>query len=211
MARGINFVRDRQRKLSKLEVQDRKYLRMASIGLGAVVVLCVLVIIARFYFIYSYKQVVDEQTRLRDEIVAREEIERSFTVFSHKLKILTDLFGKRKEKQETLAYFSNLFGPDVIIRQLSYDASDEILSFSLQSKNIFVLENVFTVMNSAEMEQRYPDLRKEALSRSGDGTYAMNILIALGEKPLPGSEAETQPGVGDDTLPDAATDTELNS
>lgn len=202
MAKGINFVRDRQRKLSKLEVQDRKYLRMASIALGSIVVLCVLAIIARFYFIYRYKQVSDEQSRLRSEIVAREEIERSFTVFSHKLKILTDLFGKRKEKQETLAYFSNLFGPDVIIRQLSYNASDEILSFSLQSKNIFVLEDVFIVMNSAEMEQRYPDLRKTGLSRSGDGTYAMNILIALGEKPLPTPE----PIPGTETLDDAVTE-----
>lgn len=204
MAKGINFVRDRQRRLSKLEVQDRKYLRMASVVLGGVVLFCVLAIVARFYFIYSYKKVTDEQSRLRREIVAREEIERSFTVFSHKLKILTDLFGKRKEKQETLAYFSNLFGPDVIIRQLSYNASDEILSFSLQSKNIFVLEDVFVVMNSEEMEQRYPDLQKTSLSRSGDGTYAMSILIALGDKPLPTAEPEL--GTETEILDEAVTE-----
>lgn len=199
MSRSINFVRDRQRTLSKLEIQDRKFLRIAGAGLAIVVLLTLLVITARFYLIYQYKAITEDQAQLRSQIVAREEIERSFTIFSHKLKILTDLFGKRKEKQETLAYFSNLFGPDVIIQQLSYDASDEMLSFTLQAKNIFVLDTVIVIMNSPELEARYPDLQKNGLNRGGSGNYSMNIMIALGDKPLPGTESKDAT-LEDDTL-----------
>ena len=196
MPRDINFVRERQRQLTKQEIGDKKLFKVSLVAVSILGALCLVVIGIRLFLVFRYKQVSSQQETLRAQIVSREEIEKSFTIFSHKLKILTDLFGKRKEKQETLAYFSNLFGSDVIIGQLSYDSSIEVLSFTLQAKSIFVMKDVFDIMNSVDMETRYPKLEKSSLGRGSDGTYSMNIMIGLGEAPLPQAAAAAEQAAG---------------
>lgn len=185
MSRTINFVRERQRNLSKIEVQDSKTLRWMSIATASLVALILIVVGIRLFFVYRLKAVTDNQKQLRAAIVSKEEVEKSFTIFAYKLKTLTDLFGKRREKQEALQYFSSLFGPEVIIRQLSYSGTTEVLSFTLESQNIFVLENVFKVMSSDEIKKRYPTIKKQSLRRSDDASYGMFITIALGDEKPP--------------------------
>jgi hypothetical protein len=184
MSRTINFVRERQRNLTRMEQQDRVSFRWACIVLAAVVGIVVMAVGVRLFFLYKLQAVTDEQKNLRQAIVAQEEVEKSFTVFAFKLKTLTDLFGKRKEKQETLEYFSTLFDQDVVIRQLSYSSTSEELSFTLESKSVFVLEHVMEVMQSDEIKQRYPTIKKESLTRSSDGSYGMFVSILLGERKI---------------------------
>lgn len=182
MSRTINFVRERQRNLTRLEEQDRQIFRWLLVGVGVLMGLVFIAVGVRLFFLYRMQVVTDQQANLKQAIVAQEEVERSFTVFAHKLKTLTELFGRRKEKQETLAYFSTLFDENVVIRQLSYTAETEELSFILESKNIFVLEGVFETMNSQEIKDRFPTIRKESLRRGPDGSYGMYISILLGDK-----------------------------
>jgi type II secretory pathway component PulL len=215
MVRSINFVRDRQRNLSRLEVQDRLVFKWALLATGIVAALVLITIGVRVFFLYQLRQVTAEQKKLREAITAKEEVERSFTVFSYKLKALTDLFGKRKEKQETLEYFSNLFNQDVVISQLSYTADTEELGFTMRAKNIFVMEQVMNTLNSAAVKTKYPRMEKKSLGRGSDGAYSMSLIIPLAEKSLeeikaeaaakegtiaPGQEGEPLPAV--DAQPD---------
>jgi len=193
MARTINFVRDRQHNLSLLEVQDRKMFRWALIASGVAITLVLIAVSARLLMLYQLKQVTAEQKRLKEAITSKEEVEKSFTVFTHKLKSLTELFGKRKEKQETLEYFSNLFDQDVVISQLTYSSESEELSFTLTAKNVFVMDKVMTTLNGSEVRTKYPTMTKTSMSRSQDGKYSMNLSIALAEKPLDEISAEAQP------------------
>lgn len=199
MARTINFVRDRQRNLSRLEVQDRQMFRYALIATAVAIALVLTVVGARLFFLYQLKQVTAEQTRLKQAIASKEEVEKSFTVFSHKLKALTDLFGKRKEKQETLEYFSSLFDRDVVISQLAYSSDTEELSFTLRARNIFVMNDVMETLNGEEVKGKYPTMTKSQLARTSNGAYTMNLSIALSEKSLEELQAEAQ-GVQDPLL-----------
>lgn len=190
MARSINFVRDRQRNLSRLEIQDRIWFRWASITASVAVALVLIAVGTRLFFLYQLQQITDDQKRLRTAIASKQEIEKSFTIFSFKLKTLTDLFGKRKEKQETLEYFSDLFGKDVVISQLSYSSNSEELSFTLKGKNVFVMDMVMNTLNGPEVKAKYPKLQKKQLARGQDGAYSMGIAIVLSEKKLAELEAE---------------------
>lgn len=193
MSRSINFVRDRQRNLSRLEVQDRVLFRWALIATSVAVALVLISVGARLFFLYQLRQITDDQKRLRSAIANKVEIEKSFTVFSFKLKSLTDLFGKRKEKQETLEYFSSLFAQDVVISQLAYSADTEELTFTLKGTNIFVMDTVMNTLNGSEVKERYPKMKKSTLSRASDGTYSMNLSIALSEKALEEVANEANP------------------
>ncbi|MBP9820213.1 hypothetical protein KBC79_05785 [Candidatus Woesebacteria bacterium] len=180
MPRNINFVRERQRRLTQLEIRDRIIFRWVLIIFTGILVAVTIAVGIRFFFVYRVNKATTEQQALRKTIGTKESVEKTFTIFSYKLKTLTELFGKRKEKQDALAYFSTLFGPDVIIRQLSYAEEDETLYFTLEAKNVFVLDEVFTKMSSTEVKNKYPTIKKESLRRSGNGKYGMNVMIALG-------------------------------
>lgn len=198
MPRSINFVRERQRRLTQLEIRDRALLRWVLMVFIGVVVAVVSTVGVRFFFVYRVTQTTSEQQTLRKGIQSKESIEKSFTVFTYKLKTLTELFGKRKEKQEALEYFSSLFGPDVIIRQLSYTETDEVLHFTLESKNVFVLEEVFSKMNSQEVKAKYPTIVNESLARSAKAKYSMNVKITLGSPKL-----DVVPAASASDIPDA--------
>ncbi len=190
MVRSINFVRDRQRNLSRLEAQDRLFFKWSLVATGVAVAFVLAAVGARLFFLYQLRQITDEQKKLREAITAKEEVERSFTVFSYKIKALTDLFGKRKEKQETLEYFSNLFNKDVVISQLSYTEDTEELAFTLRAKNIFVMELVMNTLNGDGVKTKYPKMQKKSLGRSSDGSYSMSLAIPLADKSLEELKAE---------------------
>lgn len=192
MARNINFVRERQRRLTQLEIRDRIVFRWVLIIFTGILVAVTITVGVRFFFVYRVNKTTTEQQTLRKTIGTKESVERSFTIFSYKLKTLTELFGKRKEKQEALAYFSTLFGPDVIIRQLSYAEEDETLYFTLEAKNVFILDEVFTKMGSPEVKSKYPTIQKESLRRTGNGKYGMNVMITLGTPKIEAPPAATE-------------------
>ncbi len=175
----INFVSDRRKKLSREQESDKQYLKLASIVL---VITCFVYVVALGISIYFQSQIsrVKEQQELkRQAILDKEPIEKSYSIFANKLTVLTELYEKRKDKQEALAFFSRLFGTDVEVVGLNYTADSDILSFSLRSRNIFVMEEVFTTLDGPEVRERYPVIAKSGLSRGGDGTYSMSLTISL--------------------------------
>ncbi|PIY78965.1 MAG: hypothetical protein COY81_05290 [Candidatus Pacebacteria bacterium CG_4_10_14_0_8_um_filter_43_12] len=184
MARTINFVRERRRTLGRQEQTDREVLRYVTFGLFGLGVAILLVIGARLFLLYQIKTVQAEQKTVQEQIAQKEGIEEKYTIFANKLKVLTELFGKRKEKQEALEYFSGLFGSDVIISQLSYTADKEVLSFVLEAKSIFSMEEVFNIINSDQVKQKYPDIQKNSLRRGSDGSYGMQVTLVFGDKPI---------------------------
>lgn len=211
MARTINFVRERRRNLSNQEVEDRRVLKYVIWGLFVLGGVILLIVSARLFLLYQIKNIKAEQKAVEQQIVQKEAIEKQYTIFANKLTILTELFGKRKEKQEALAYFSSLFGEDVIISQLSYTAGDEVLSFVLEANSIFTMEDVFTIISSDQVKQRYPMIQKNGLRRGEDGSYGMQVTLVFGDEQTPeipastddlGSEPTSEgsaPAVGGDT------------
>jgi len=182
MARTINFVRERQRNLSRQEVLDRKILRQTIAALFVVGGLLVMVVGARLSLLAWHDNIKSQQQAAIREIQQKEEIERSYTVFASKLNIVTELFGKRKEKQDALAYFSSLFDPDIIISQLTYTADDDTLTFTIQAPSIFRMEQVFTIVQGQAVKARYPMLQLDSLRRAQDGKYGIQVTLSFGEE-----------------------------
>lgn len=199
MPRNINFVRERRKTISRQETDDKKVLGWVVKGLFLLGVVILGIVGARLYLSFQIKSLQTQQKDVQQQIAQKEEIERNYTVFAHKLKIVSELFGKRREKQEALEYFSSLFDSNVLISQLTYTAGDEVLSFVLQSNSIFTLENVFNVMSSEEVKTKYPTIEKNSLRRSQDGSYGMQVTLYFGDKPAALPEAGDNLGVDDGT------------
>lgn len=181
MARNINFVRDRRRKLNKTEELDRKLFVYSLYGLGIVVGVFLFVFAARLAMVFQVKSIKDKQENTRQAILAREDIEKSYTIFANKLTILTELYNKRKAKQDALEFFGSIFGPDVLISQLNYSQETEALTFVVTTQSVFVLESVFDTLTSEQVLTPYPSIEKAGLRRDRDGTYDMKLSILLSE------------------------------
>lgn len=199
MPRNINFVRERRKTISRQETDDKKVLGWVVKGLFLLGIVILGIVGARLYLSFQIRSLQTQQKDVQQQIAQKEEIERNYTVFAHKLKIVSELFGKRREKQEALEYFSSLFDSNVLISQLSYTAGDEVLSFVLQSNSIFTLDNVFNVMSSEEVITKYPTIEKNSLRRSQDGSYGMQVTLYFGDKPAALPEGGDDLGVDDGT------------
>lgn len=192
MARSINFVRDRRRKLTKTEQRDKQLFVYALYLLGAVFGVFLLVLAARMFMVFQVKSIKDQQADTRAAILAREDVEKSYTIFANKLTILTELYNKRKAKQDALEFFGSVFGPDVIVSQLTYSQESEALSFVLTTQSVFILEGVFDTLRSQQVISRYPAIQKAGLRRSSDGTYGMKLSIMLGEDAPSGTQGANE-------------------
>lgn len=180
MARGINFVANRRKRLTTQQKQDEKLFGYAVIGIIVVFILFLISVGVRFFFVYRVNALEEAQVNTRKAIQAQEQVEKEYNVFAHKLRALSDLFGKRQDKQEAMVYFSQVFGPQIIISGIDYTADKEdIVSFTLTAPSVFDLENVFTVLDSEEVTSKYGAIERSNLSRGDSGLYSIKLTIVL--------------------------------
>ncbi|MDA1079771.1 MAG: hypothetical protein O2840_03760 [bacterium] len=179
MPRDINFVRDRQQKVAQAELIDQKILAITAIAFAALLFLSLGAAGVHWWFGNQVKTVVAQQKSQESAILQQQPVEESYTVFAHKLRVLRDLFGNRKNKQTSIQFFSEYFGSEVIVSQLSYDSEEEVLTFVLDSKDIFVLNGVFEKLQGAELRGLYPTLQYGGLTRSQSGRYGLKLTVTL--------------------------------
>ncbi len=181
MSRTINFVAARRKKLTFQQQADRKHFQWALRVFIGVFVVFLLVLGVRFYFVYQVKLLTDQQKNTRELILSQESVERDYNIFAYKLRSLTELFGKRKDKQEAFVFFSNVFGEDVIVSGIDYSASEQdILSFTIQVPNVFVLDDVFATLESDAVREPYPKVGRSNLRRTPSGFYTMTLIVTVG-------------------------------
>jgi len=179
MPRNINFVRERQQKVAQVGVLDQRILLVTIIVFAILLLLSLGVAGTRWWFGGQVRTVMTQQKAQESAIVQQQPIEESYTVFAHKLRVLRDLFGNRKNKQNSIAFFSKYFGSEVIVSQISYSSEDEVLTFVLDSKDIFVMNNVFEKLQSQELRSLYPTLQYGGLSRAQTGRYSLKLTVSL--------------------------------
>ena len=179
MARSINFVQDRQKRRSVVEDKDKQFLVKSGMILGATVTLLLLAVGVRLFFQMNLDKNLNKQEEVRQSILSRKQFEITYLVFAHKLEELTELFDKRKNKQEAIAYFAQVFGSDVVISQITYSADNDEISLGLTAESVFVLNRVFETLQSEALKKEYPEVRKNDLRRAQDGTYIMDLTVPL--------------------------------
>lgn len=176
----INFVRQRVKKLTKLEKKDKKTFQITIIVTSALLLILAAVLGYKIFLTSQLNEVETSQKIFLGRIKQQEAREKSFVLFVNKLKVLSSVFQKRKNKQEAIDYFSQVFGPDVVIEKIVYDSNSELLTFRLLAADIFTLEGVFDLLSSDQSGQNFLSLIKSNLQRTSSGTYQMQITVMMG-------------------------------
>ncbi|MBU0978618.1 MAG: hypothetical protein ABIJ03_02475 [Patescibacteria group bacterium] len=182
--RSINFVREHRRQLKFLIEKDRQVLKLVGIGFGVLVILLVASLAINWNMNRQLTNLVSKQESTRQTINSQADLELKYLTFVAKLNVLTGLFANRQGKQEALAFFRSLFDDDVKIAGLKYDDKDQQLMFSIRSKSIFSLDQVFNVLKSDQVAKQYPLIDKKGLSRSNDGSYSLQAIVQLDKKEI---------------------------
>ncbi|MDQ3008287.1 MAG: hypothetical protein M3Q81_01700 [bacterium] len=178
----INFLKNRQRALTTTQKRDKRFFYIGLATLGVIFLLFLAALGTQLYFTFQVRTVQASTETFKQTIEAQESNERSFLVFNAKVKALADIFKGRSNKQEAIRYFSSLFGDDVLMSDISYDQTSGILSFTLQSANVFTLERVFTILKSEAVVTRFSQVSSSGLRRSTDGSYQMTVTVVLTEE-----------------------------
>ncbi len=185
MAKSINFVGDRRKKLTQSQKQDKKILKIAVNVLIGIFAIFLIVVGTRFYFVFRVKTIKDTESQIRTRILSNEPIERDYIIFAQKLKQLSIFFGRRKDKQEALIFFSEIFGDDVIVSGIDYSSADEdVVSFTIKAPNIFIMERVFKTLEESQVTSVYPNIQKSSMRRSATGNYTVDLAVILSESAL---------------------------
>jgi hypothetical protein len=168
MANSINFLSTQHRKGTEQQKRDRQWFKWSLFGLGGVIVVLLAAIGSSFFLQYQVGRAKNS-----------EEVEKSAVVLAKKVSILKILFDERQDKQQAIEYFSNLFGDNVVLKDITYQASEGILSLRVQAFSVFELERVFALLQQEETTSRYATVATSDLRRDQEGAYAMNLTIDL--------------------------------
>jgi len=182
MSREINFVQSRRKQLTKNQENDLKIFKISGAVFGVLVVVFVIALGINFYLQFRIKGIKDQEKKMETQILSNGLIEQSILVTTEKLKILAELFDQRYDKQAAIEYFSNIFGPEVLIKNINYAADEKILSLRVQATSIFILEQVFAQLSNPEVEQKFGIINKSELIRNDRGRYSMAITLSLDEE-----------------------------
>jgi len=177
----INFVRDRQKKLTKQQTNDKQIMLLALgiFGVGSIFGLSSLGL--KIYFSTQLKNSLAEIETVKSQILAGEETESTFVILIHKLKAMSEVMRVRQKKQTAVDYFSQIFGSQVLIEEMSFaqDKETQLLTFKLLSPTVFVLEAVLQQLSSPELRQKYPEIETGSLERTENGAYSLHLAVKL--------------------------------
>ncbi|NCN03724.1 MAG: hypothetical protein GW942_01460 [Candidatus Pacebacteria bacterium] len=184
MPKEINFIQGRRKKLTKDQKNDFKIFKIASTTFAILIATFLITLGLDFFLKFQVKNAQEKQIDMEKQVLAKESVEQSIVIATEKLKILSELFEQRYDKQASINYFSNVFGPEVLIKDINYEANERILSLRLQSQSIFVLEEVFLKLSDPEVEAQFGNINKSELIRNDKGGYNMAITLSLSETDL---------------------------
>jgi hypothetical protein len=175
----INFVRQRLKKLSKIEKKDKGVFQTAAIVTSVLLLVLAFLLGYKLYLTSQLNEIESSQNNFLSRIKKQEEREKSFVLFVNKLRVLSSIFQKRKDKQQAINYFSQIFGPDVTIEKIVYDADSQLLTFRLIAADIFTLEKVFELLSTEQSIKRFSSLAKSNLQRTSSGVYQMQVTVVM--------------------------------
>lgn len=182
MANTINFVQNRRKKLTKSQKNDFRIFQIVAGGFGVLILVFIVTMGLNFYLQFRVSGIQDQQKQMERRITDQQDVEKSIIITIEKIKVLAELFEQRYDKQSAIKYFSEIFGPQVLIKDIDYEADNQILSLRVESNSVFSLENIFEELSNPEVEEKFGKVAKSDLARNESGKYNMAITLTLGEE-----------------------------
>lgn len=175
----INFIKERRKLLVKERSQDRKLFLVSAVVFLVMLLVSVGLLGANFWLTSKINASKQMQVQLNKVIEDNQSVELEYSILIDKLKVITKLFGIRQKKQEALAYFSSLFGEDVIVSNIRYLSDEGALTFSLRVPSVFQLDDVLNLLDSGEIKKKFTQIQKQGLSRNKSGEYIVKVNVIL--------------------------------
>lgn len=178
----INFLSAKHRKATDQQKQDKQFFKFSVLGFSGVLV--VLLIAVGFSFWLQFQLTKSQATAkdLERQILANEAVEKSAVVLAKKVSVLKELLDERQDKQQAIEFFSSLFGSSVVLKDITYQSIEGILSLRVQAFSIFDLEQVFLRLREEETVARYGTVATSELRRDQEGAYSLNLTISLAKE-----------------------------
>lgn len=180
----INFLRERRIRLTKGQEKDRRIMKIAASILAGVMVVALVVVVVSLFFRQRINTIVQAEEQAKQQILSDEEVEKSYLLSLNKLQSLVQLDKSRQNKQETISYFTSIFGPDVLVTKIEYVDQDKLLTFRIQAKDVFILRHVFDTLISSDLRTKFNQVNMSNLSRNGDGVYEMSVAVVMKDAEL---------------------------
>jgi len=177
----INFLRERRKKLTKAQVQDKKLFKLSEIGFGLTIAVFTLIFGVHLFFTQRLATLIKTQEQIRTEILGNEQIEKNLVVMVSKINILSERYKQRRDKQQAINYFGTVFGPNVSVKQIEFDGTDNLLTFTLSAKDVFSIDTVLSTLNSQEVKDKFIKVSPSNLRRTEEATYQISIAVVLAE------------------------------
>ncbi len=176
---GINFLHQFRKKITKQQSRDLLFFRYAAGALGVVAILTLLAVGASFWLQYRVSANGDRIKDLQRQILLQEDVERSVVILTRKLGVLGELLEQRQDKQAAIEYFTQLFGPEVLLEEIDYADSESILSLRVKVPSVFSVDAIFAQLESAQTRERYGVVKMSELRRDKEGQYSFVITVVL--------------------------------
>lgn len=176
---NINFLSNRVKQKSKQKEQDVKIFRLSTYVLIAACVLMVATISFKLFNTFRINSVENKIKDYRETILAQEHVELNYLIFVNKIKVITEIYQKRSNKQEAMSYFADTFAGKAEITGMSYQEEQGGLILQLSSENIFKFKDVNEILDSESLRQQYQNIEKNALARADNGSYKLTLKLEL--------------------------------
>lgn len=185
---SINFLGKRGSLYQKNVAQDHRLFQISLVSFGITVLVLLALVGFNIYLASTLQGVIKKQNDTKQSIVTNQTVEAAYLLFSHKLKAIAEIFEKRNNKQQAINYLGELFSDNGFIGGVNYDGVEQILSLTVDSNNIFQLDELIKKIDSPEVKQNFASLNRSNISRSSEGKYSMKLTVQLKK-----TAAEQQP------------------
>jgi hypothetical protein len=132
--------------------------------------------------LWNNLQIKTTDQRIKDyknSILGQETTEISYLIFVNKIKVISEIYKKRSNKQEAMSYFTDVFGDKAEIIGMNYQEEQGGLILQLDSSNVFHLQEVNEILDSKALRQEYEHLEKSALTRTDTVSYNLTLKLEL--------------------------------
>lgn len=176
---NINFLANRIKLQSKQKVQDHRMFLISSVTAG---VLALLMVILFAFKLYNNLQLQNTNRKITDykaSILAQEQTEIAYLIFVNKIKVITEIYQKRSDKQAAMNYFADSLRGQADIIGMTYQEAEGGLMLQLSSRHIFAFDTVQQILDSTDMRNNYQNIKKSTLTREDTGAYRMTLQLQL--------------------------------
>lgn len=176
---NINFLANRVNQKDKQRKYDVKLFRISTYVLITMVVTMVLTFSFKLYNTLKISSIEKKIKEHKASILAQETTEINYLIFVNKIKVISEIYQKRSNKQEAMNYFSDALRNKADVIGMNYQEDQGGLILQLSSDNIFRLQEVNSILDSTDLRQQYQNIEKSVLSRTDNGSYKLTLKLEL--------------------------------